>query len=86
MTSAGFPVFAMRLRIETIPPLPRIKTWFSVPSSIFGFGKWTINDLRKRIIAELRLPEGIQLQLNEYDLLGSNLLEDLLEKDDLITY
>jgi len=76
----------MRLRIETTPPLPPIKTWFSFTQGIFGFGTRTINDLRKRIIAELRLPDSIQLQLNGYDLLGSNLIEDLLEKDDLITY
>ena len=76
----------MRLRIETTPPLPPLKTWLSVSPGLFGLGTRTINDLRKRLISELRLPEGIQLQFKEFDLLGKDAIEDLLEKDDLVKY
>jgi len=75
----------MRLRIETTQPLRPIKTWFSFTGGIFGFGTRTINDLRRRLIAELRLPNEVQLQLNGFDLLESQLIEGLLEKDELIT-
>jgi hypothetical protein len=76
----------MRLRIEAARPLPPMKTWFSFSPGIFGFGTRTINDLRTRLVAELHLPPHIQLQKDGYDLLGKQPLEDLLEKDDLITF
>jgi len=76
----------MRLKIETTPPLPTIKTWFSFHQGLFGFGTRTIADLSKRLISELKLPQQIKLQLNGYDLLDSNVISDLLVQDDLVTY
>jgi len=77
----------MRLRIETTPPLPPLKTWVSVTRGTFGFGTRTsIQDLRERLIVEFKLPKEILLQLNGYDLPVKELVEELLEKDDLIQY
>jgi hypothetical protein len=76
----------MRLRIETTPPLPPRRTYLSVSAGLFGLGTRTINDLRKRLISELGLPQGIQLQLNDFDLHGKDTIESLLEKDDLVKY
>jgi len=76
----------MRLRIETTAPLPVLKTWFTVTRGTFGFGTRTIEDLRKRLIAKFKLPKEIRLQLNGYDLLEDEPVEELLEKDDLIQY
>jgi len=76
----------MRLKIETLPPLPPVKTWFSLRLGILGFGPRTIDDLRKRLASDLRLPPDIKLQLHGYDLLDSNSISDLLQNDDLVTY
>jgi hypothetical protein len=76
----------MRLRIETRPPLPVLKTWLSVNPGFFGFGTRTFNDLCKRLVSEFGLPNGIKLQLKGFDLPGPDLIELLVEKDDLITY
>lgn len=74
----------MRLRIETLPPLPPLKTWLVVAPGIFGLGTRTINDLCKRLISEFGLPEGIRLQFHGFDLYGKDSIEGLLDKDDLI--
>jgi hypothetical protein len=74
----------MRLRIETLPPLPPLKTWLNVTPSLFIFGTRTISDLQNRLIKELGLPKEIKLQLKGYDLLPKESIEGLLEKDDLI--
>ena len=74
----------MRLRIETIPPLPELKAWLSVSPGFFGLGTRTFNDLCKRLVSEFGLPKGIQLQLIGFDLPGKDLIEHLVEKDDLI--
>ena len=76
----------MRLRIETTPPLPTLKTWLSVSPGIFGLGTKTINDLCKRLVSDFGLPKDIKLQLKGYDLYGKDVIETVLEKDDLITY
>ena len=76
----------MRLRIETAPPLRPLKTWLTAAPGIFGRGTRTINDLRRRLIAEFGLPNEIQLQLQGYDLLEKDSIQDVLEKDDLVMY
>jgi hypothetical protein len=77
-------ITTMRLKIETSPPLPTIKAWFSFHHGLFGLR--IISDLRKRLIAELQLPTQINLRLNGYDLLDSNRIGELLSQDDLVTY
>jgi hypothetical protein len=76
----------MRLRIETLPPLPLLKTWLIVTPGIFGLGTRTVNDLCKRLISEFGLPKGIQLKYRGFDLYGKDSIESLLDKDDLIQY
>ena len=76
----------MRLRIETRPPLPALKTWLSASPGLFGLGTRTFNDLRKRLVHEFGLPKEIQLQLNGFDLYGRDAIEEVLEKDDLVMY
>ena len=76
----------MRVRIETTPPLPPLKTWLSVSPGIFGLGTRSIDDLCKRLVSDFGLPRGIKLQLKGFDLYEKDVIEDVLEKDDLITY
>ena len=76
----------MRLKIETIPPLPPLKTWLNVNPGPFGHGTHTISDLCKRLASEFGLPAKIQLQLQGFDLYGKDDIEGVLEKDDLIQY
>jgi hypothetical protein len=76
----------MRLRIETLPPLPPLKTWLVVTPGIFGLGTRTVNDLCKRLISEFGLPAGIQLQYGGFDLHKKDPIEGLLDKDDLVQY
>jgi hypothetical protein len=76
----------MRIRIETQPPLPPIKVWFNVNSTMFGTGTRTFNDLRERLITDYDLPNSIQLQFDGFDLPGKDYIEGMLEKDDLLTY
>jgi hypothetical protein len=76
----------MRLRIETQPPLPPLKTWLNVSPGIFCLGTRTFNDLCKKLVSEFGLPEGIRLQFNGFDLYGKDFIQGMLEKDDLVTY
>jgi hypothetical protein len=76
----------MRLKIETTPPLPPLKTWLNVSSGIFGFGTRTFSDLCKRLVSEFSLPKGIQLEYDGFGLYGKDAIESLLEKDSLVRY
>lgn len=78
----------MRLRIETTPPLPPLKTWLNVTSGLFRLfgGKRTVNDLHRRLVSEFGLPEGIKLQFGGYDLYRGDPLESLLNDNDLVKY
>ena len=76
----------MRLRIETTPPLRPLKTWLNVSPAIFGLGTRTVSDLCKRLVSDFGLPKEIKLQLQGYDLYEKDVIEQLLEKDDLIMY
>ena len=74
----------MRLRVETTPPLPPLKTWLNITTSTFGFKSRTISDICTRLGQEFALPKGIKLQLGGYNLPPKDSIEGLLEKDDLI--
>lgn len=76
----------MRLRIETAPPLPPLKAWINASPGLFGLGTRTINDLRKRIIKDFELPDNIGLELDGFELLGRDAINELLERDNLIQY
>ena len=76
----------MRLRIETVPPLPALRAWLTVNPGLFGLGTRTISDLRKRIIKEFDLADDIVLELDGFELVGRDVIRDVLEKDDLIQY
>jgi hypothetical protein len=76
----------MRLRIETCPPLARRKTWINASPGLFGLGTRRVEDLRRRLIRELELPIEIVLLFEGFELVGSDTLEGLLEKDDLVQY
>jgi hypothetical protein len=77
----------MRLRIETVPPLPPLKAWLTVSPGLFNLlGTRTISDLRKRIVRDFQLPDEIYLELDGFELFGRDSISDLLEKDDLIQY
>jgi hypothetical protein len=74
----------MRLRIETQPPLPSLKAWINPSPGLFGLGTRTINDLRRRIVKDFDLPDTIALELDGFELLGRESINEILEKDDLI--
>jgi hypothetical protein len=73
----------MRLRIETKPPLPPLKTWLDVNLGFF-FGTRTFNDLCRRLIRDFDLPNGIALQYAGFDLFGKDSIEAILRKGDIV--
>jgi len=77
---------AMRLRIETTAPLPRLKTWLNVHTEFFFFGTRTFNDLCRRLATDFGLPSDIQLQYAGFDLYGKDPIESILSEDDLVQY
>lgn len=79
----------MRLRIQTLPPLPGLKAWFipaayqNLPSSVADFKAVLSSSVAVLRDAGVR-QEDIQLLLDEFELLDESRFDEALRDGDLV--
>lgn len=72
----------MRVRIQSLPPLPAFKAWISTESI------QTIADLKSILLHSVNVDssEKLRLELDAFELLDSSPVADILRDNDLIVY
>ncbi|KAI9069562.1 hypothetical protein FKP32DRAFT_60375 [Trametes sanguinea] len=76
----------MRLKVESVPPLPHVKAWFSAHAlpSVLDLKASLCADLHALSDAHIK-PEDILLLLDDFELLDSSSI-DVVRDGDLIVY
>ncbi|KAJ7173855.1 hypothetical protein C8R46DRAFT_1084134 [Mycena filopes] len=73
----------MRLKIQSVPPLPVLRVWFSPGESICVTIADLIASLTNEFASKLK-DASLQLSLDGFELLGASLLSDVLRDGDLV--
>jgi hypothetical protein len=84
---------AMRIRLQSLPPLPVLKAWFVLPDpSLVAAGHPTINNLKGILCREVPILSlgtvqchHILLEMDGFELLDGSLW-DVIREGDLITH
>ncbi len=81
----------MRLRIQTLPPLPELKVWFVPRPTSASLSLVTITELKRDLCRDIRQlqsdgiqHDGIRLLLDGFELLGDLPYTEVLRDGDLV--
>ena len=81
----------MRLRIQTLPPLPDLKVWFVPRPTNTALSLNTISELKQALCHDIKelqsediQPYDIRLLLDEFELLGDLPYHEVLRDGDLV--